>query len=233
MDGDASLRAQVNRSRNKGVRVSEWGCEKATSHPELRRVLGEWLATRGLPTMHFLVEPETLDFLKDRRIFVAERDGVVVGFTVLCPIPLRKGWLTEQFVRGQGAPNGTVELMVDYAVRAVHGEGADYVTMGIVPLSQNVEQEDEIPGWLRFTLRWVRAHGRRFYNFDGLNWFKAKFHPDRWDPVYAISSEPRVSFRTMYAIAAAFTDMPPWLAVLRGGARGIRQEFRWALRRVR
>lgn len=232
VDGDPSLRAQLNRARNKGLVVHEWTPEEATNHPELRRVLREWLATRGLPTMHFLVEPETLDFLKDRRIFAAERDGRVVGFTVLCPIPLRKGWLTEQFVRGQGAPNGTVESMVDYAVRAVGSEGSEFVTMGMVPLSRNVASEDEeIPGWLRFTLGWIRAHGRRFYNFDGLNWFKQKFHPDRWDPIYAISSEPQISFRTMYAIAAAFTGTSPLLAVLRGGARGVRQEMRWLLKR--
>jgi len=230
VDGDASLRAQLNRSRNKGVAVQEWSTEKATENPELKRALKEWLGTRGLPTMHFLVEPETLDFLKDRRVFVAERDGKVVGFTVLCPIPLRKGWLTEQFVRGRGAPNGTVELMVDSAVRAVRGEGSEFVTMGIVPLSRNAGPDDEeLPGWLRFTLGWVRAHGRRFYNFDGLNWFKQKFHPDHWEPIYAISSEPTISFRTMYAIAAAFTGTSPLLAVMRGGVRGVRQEWRWLL----
>ena len=232
-DGDASLRFQRNRARNKHVAVREWTTEQATNHPELRRVLEEWLATRGLPTMHFLVEPETLDFLEDRRVFVAEQEGEVVGFTTLCPIPLRKGWLTEQFVRGAKAPNGTVELMVDYAVGAVGSEGSEFVTMGMVPLSTNVRATRDTPGWLKFMMGWMRAHGRRFYNFDGLNWFKQKFHPDRWDPIYAISSEPHISFRTINAIATAFTGMPPWLAVLRGGVRGLKQEARWLLKRKR
>lgn len=230
VQGDASLRAQLNRSLNKSVRVHEWTPQQAHDHPELRRVLREWLETRGLPTMHFLVEPETLDFLEDRRVFVAEREGTVVGFTVLCPIPLRRGWLTEQFVRGRQAPNGTVELMVDHAVRTVGSEGAEFVTMGMVPLSRSVPENQDVPAWLRFTLGWIRAHGRRFYNFDGLNWFKQKFHPDRWDPLYVISHEPQISFRTMNAIAAAFTGMPPWLAVLRGGMRGVKQELRWLLK---
>jgi phosphatidylglycerol lysyltransferase len=225
--GDASLRAQLNRARNKAVVVSEWDRTSATDNPALRKVLGQWLSTRGLPEMHFLVEPDTLGFLSDRRVFVAERDGHPVGFTVLCPIPDRSGWLTEQFVRGKGAPNGTVELMVDAAIRQIGAEGAEMVTMGMVPLSRRVPRNPDDPGWLRFTMNRVRAHGRRFYNFDGLEWFKAKFHPDRWDPIYAVSTEPRISVGTLNAIASAFTRIPPWLAIGIGAWRALKQEARW------
>src|SRR2546423_10688122 len=56
----ASVRAQLNRARNKGVTVGALPAADASQDPALRRVLDEWLATRGLPPMHFLVEPETL-----------------------------------------------------------------------------------------------------------------------------------------------------------------------------
>src|SRR5688572_13767169 len=56
VDGDASLRAQLNRARNKSVMVTEWTPDQATDHSALRGILGQWLATRGLPEMHFLVE---------------------------------------------------------------------------------------------------------------------------------------------------------------------------------
>jgi phosphatidylglycerol lysyltransferase len=39
--------------------------------------------------------------------------------------------------------------------------------------------------WLRFVLQWVRLHGARFYNFAGLDAFKAKFNPEAWEPMYA------------------------------------------------
>jgi phosphatidylglycerol lysyltransferase len=230
VDTDASLRAQLNRARNKAVTVSEWDSEAAKNHPALQKILDQWLATRGLPEMHFLVEPDTLGFLADRRVFVAEMSGQPVGFTVLCPIPDRNGWLTEQFVRGSAAPNGTVELMVDGAIRQVGTEGAEMVTMGMVPLSRHAPRNAADPGWLRFTMNWVRAHGRRFYNFDGLEWFKAKFHPDRWDPIYAVSTEPRISLRTLNSIASAFTRIPPWLAIGIGAWRAVKQEARWLLR---
>lgn len=224
----ASLRAQLNRARNKGVRAREWASDEAVDHPELRRCLKEWLGTRGLPPLHFLVEPETLARLEDRRIFVAERVGMVVGYVVMSPVPARGGWLTEQFVRGRGAPNGTVELLLDAAARAVAASGAAYLTMGLVPLSERTWlPSDYNPLWLRFLLSWVRAHGRRFYNFRGLESFKEKFRPREWEPIFAIANEPHFSPRTLYAITAAFTDTPPLAAVARGLWKAVRQEARW------
>ncbi len=231
VERDASLRAQLNRAQNKGVRVVEWDAEAATNHATLRSILASWLKTRGLPELHFLVEPDTLGFLEDRRVFVAMQGQVPVGFATLCPIPTRNGWLTEQFVRCPQAPNGTVELMVDTAVRQVGGEGADMVTMGMVPLSRKAAASQTDPGWLRFTMNWVRAHGRRFYNFDGLEWFKNKFHPDSWDPIYAISTESVVTPRTLYAIASAFTRTSPVLALGQGALRALRQEAQWLMLR--
>lgn len=224
----ASLRAQLNRARNKGVTVGEWPIERAQNHPQLKQCLGQWLATRGLPPLHFLVEPQTLASLEGRRIFVAERDGTAVGFVNASPVPRRRGWLTEQFVRGSNAPNGTIELLIDNMMHAIAADGAEYVTMGLVPLSEhNTLPTDYNPAWLRLLLAWVRAHGRRFYNFRGLDAFKSKFQPQAWEPIYAIASEPRFSLRSLYAIAAAFSEESPLQAVTRGLCRAISQEFLW------
>jgi phosphatidylglycerol lysyltransferase len=230
--GDKSLRAQLNRARNKGVTIEEWDAEQATHNPDLRSVLEEWLETRGLPTLHFLVEPETLGDFRDRRLFVARLKGSVVGFVTLCPVPSRHGWLTEQFVRGRSAPNGTIELALDRAAEALVGDGDGYFTMGIVPLSPHSRMLAEThPLWLRALASWLLAHGRRFYNFTGLDFFKTKFHPDVWEPIVAISKEGRFSMRTLRAIAAAFTVQAPEIAVLAGLWKAVRQEAKWLLSR--
>jgi lysylphosphatidylglycerol synthetase-like protein (DUF2156 family) len=231
IDGDASLRYQLQRARRKEIEVSEWAADRVTGNLDLQRVLHEWLQTRGLPPMHFLVEPETLDCLDDRRLFVAERKGRPVGFVTMSPVPTRSGWLTEQFVRGKEAPNGTIELMLDTAIRTVGKEGALMVTMGIVPLSARGHEESLNPRWLKILTAWMRAHGRRFYNFDGLDAFKSKFHPDYWEPIYVISREKQFSLRTLYAVAAAFTSENPVIAVVKGIFRAAQQELRWLARR--
>lgn len=229
----ASLRAQINRAHNKGVSVVEWSTDHATNNPALKRCLRQWLRTRGLPPLHFLVEPWTLAYLFDRRIFVAERAADVVGFLVISPVPLRNGWLIEQNVRGDGAPNGTTELLIDAAVRAMSIDGNDYVTLGLSPLSRHAKLPvDRNPVWLRFLLRWIRAHGRRFYNFEGLDAFKAKFRPAHWEPIYAISNEPNFSPTTLYAVAAAFTHESPVVTLARAVLRSIRMEVGWLLERA-
>jgi phosphatidylglycerol lysyltransferase len=223
----SSLRAQLNRARNKGVSVSLWPSERAEHNPELKTLLQEWLGTRGLPPLHFLVEPETLGNLRDRRVFVATRGEVPVGFLVASPIPARRGWLTEQFVRGRGAPNGTAELMIDSAVRWAAEQRAEYVTLGLAPLSTRGGDLTSHSLLIQIGFKWVRAHGRRFYNFEGLDSFKAKFAPERWEAVYAVSNEGRFSIRALYAIASAFTEGRSFSTVARGLVQAGRQEVRW------
>jgi phosphatidylglycerol lysyltransferase len=102
------------------------------------------------------------------------------------------------------------------------------VTLGLAPLSQRVPAEEEFGlSWLRLLLGWVRAHGRRFYNFEGLDAFKAKFKPDHWEPIYAISNEPHFSFGTLYAIAAAFSHRSPVRAISRAMIAAAHQEMVW------
>lgn len=223
----ASLRAQLHRARNKGVVQSEWTASRASGDAGVRACLAEWLARRGLPPLHFLVEPDTLNRLDDRRIFVAERDGRVVAFLVASPVPARNGWLVEQLVRGAGAPNGSAELLVDAAMRAMGGAGARYATLGLSPLSmRSGGVQTPAPYWLAAVLRWVRAHGRRFYNFEGLDAFKAKFAPGHWEPIYAIGARPRFRIREFHAIAGAFGRGSPVALIGRALGAAALQEIR-------
>lgn len=235
--GHASLRAQLRRARNKGVSVREWPVRDGPATPAMHACLAHWLSTRGAPPMHFLVEPETLGQLEDRRVFVAERDGEMVGFTVASPVPARRGWLVEQIIRGEGAVNGTSELLLDATMRALASGGAAFVTLGMSPLSVRAglggnAVDAAMPLWLRLLLGWVRAHGRRFYNFEGLDVFKAKLRPEAWEPLYAVTDRPSVSPAVLLAIGGAFTGGSPLLAVARALVWALRQEVRALGRRA-
>ncbi|MEZ5346568.1 MAG: DUF2156 domain-containing protein [Pyrinomonadaceae bacterium] len=233
IDSHGSLRAQVNRARNKGVAVSEWASERAQEDPGLKKCLDRWLEKKGLPPLRFLVEQNTLGRLFDRRVFVAEVCGEVVGFCILSPIAQRNGWLFEQFIHRPGSPNGTVELMIDFAMRTLAEDGYGYATLGLAPLSKRADVPPfDNPLWLRILLAWMRKHGQRFYNFDGLDAFKAKLQPEKWEPVFAISNEPRFSFRTLYAIASAFSGNAPVRLFAGGILRAIITEIDWLRQKV-
>ncbi len=216
----ASLRGQLNRARNKGVAIREYSAERAATDLRIRGCLIEWLRSRALPPLHFLIEPETLERLHDRRIFVAEQSGEPIAFLIASPVPQRDGWLVEQIIRGRRAPNGTAELMIHAAIESFAGERSHYVTLGLSPISRHVEEEMHgNPAWLRVLLAWMRAHGRRFYNFEGLDAFKRKFRPRVWEPVYAICNQRRFSPRVLFAISSAFTEGKP----IRTGLRALLQ----------
>lgn len=206
----ASLRAQLNRARNKGVRVREWPPAKARNHPRLAACLGQWEAKRRLP-LGFMAHSRLLDRLEDRRVFVATSGKKVVGFALASPVVGRGGWLLEQIVRSPRAPNGTAELLVDAALGVMSAEGCPFATLGLAPLSSRAMVPlAQRPLWLYALLGLLRVHGRRFYNFRGLADFKAKFGPETWEPIYWVSDRSAFPVGAVWAGVSAFTCGRPF-----------------------
>jgi phosphatidylglycerol lysyltransferase len=222
----SSLRAQLNRARNKGISVRRLSTP-GNDMPALQRCLDQWMLERPLPPLHFLVETQTLTALNDRILHVAERAGETVGFTIATPIPARNGWLIEQIVRTRSSPNGTAEILLYHSARTLEAENAAMMTLGLAPLAQRAKPAvDQQPRWLAAFLHGMRLHGRHFYNFEGLEAFKAKFGGAEWAPVY-VSLAPRTALpRALLAITAAFSGEPLRQFVPRMLTRGMLREAR-------
>jgi phosphatidylglycerol lysyltransferase len=193
-----SLREQLRRATAKGVTVRALGpAELAPGQPiraALDVLIARWLKSRTIAPMGFLVQIDPFTFPDERRYFVAERAGVVVGFLCAIPIYARPGWFFEDFLRDPEAPNGTVELLVDAGMRAAAAAAIPYVTLGLVPLS------GEISPWLRAARRW----GKSLYDFDGLRAFKAKLKPRAWDPIFLAYPATNSGFVAMFDTLTAF-----------------------------
>ena len=146
-----------------------------------------------MPPMGFLVHVEPFSFAAERRLFIAARGAEIVGFAGVVPVFARNGWFIEDLIRAPGAPNGTVEALVDAAMRDAAALGSDYVTLGLAPLS------GEVPSALRFASKL----GSAFYDFEGVQAFKAKFRPRQWVPIYlTYPSEQRAESAVRDALAA-------------------------------
>jgi phosphatidylglycerol lysyltransferase len=229
-----SLRAQLTRARNKDVTIGARSFTEAGASPELDRVLDEWLGSRDLPPLHFMVEPRTLHgVVADRVLLVARRAGSAVAFLVASPVAARNGYLIEQVARSPSAPNGSSELLIDAAMRRFAEDGRVYVTLGLVALSSQASSASAInPWWLRLMMTFARAHANRFYNFRGLERFRTKMSPAHWETIYAISNERSFSLRTLYAMGAAFSGISPWRALGLGVVRAMTHEIRAVRRRL-
>lgn len=221
----ASLRAQVNRAANKGVRVRE-AEPVGAAREQMEAVRRAWLATRGLPSLHFLVETDVLAAPGLRRFFVAEQASRLVAFLTLLPVPARSGHFVEWILRRPDAPNGTPALLLDAAFRAV--TGSRMLTLGMVPLSTHAPLSAAAPPLhVRALLAWVRAHARRFYDFEGLERFKGKFRPAAWEPLHLVATRGRVGLGELHAVADAFAGRrSPERLVARALASAVAEEAR-------
>jgi phosphatidylglycerol lysyltransferase len=177
--GSRSLREQLRRARAKGVRVRGVPGDELTAPGSPIRaaamaLVERWLKTRELAPMGFLVQIQPLVLLPEHRLFVAERDGELVALISGAPICARQGWLLQNLIRSPDAPNGTIELLVDHAMRTAILEAPRLVTLGLAPLAGQVPR----------ALRMARTIAGGFYDFKGLRAFKAKLRPTHWSPLY-------------------------------------------------
>ncbi len=180
----SSLRYQLRRARKKGVSVREVDAATVADrasplHAAVERLAGAWLEGRGMAPMRFLVQLEPLSFPDERVLFVATRGDEIVGFLSAVPVYARRRLFVEDLLRAPGAPNGTLELLVDAAMRAAHARDDAGVTLGLAPLAGDVAP----------LLRLARRFSAPLYDFRGLHAFKARFRPRTWEPVYLCAPE--------------------------------------------
>jgi phosphatidylglycerol lysyltransferase len=206
----ASLRAQLHRARNKGVRVRAVSDDEVAHTPgrvraEIESVLQRWMASRRMSAMAFLVDLQPFHQASERRYYIAEHEGRAVGFLSAIPVYQRRGWFFEDVLRVPEAPNGTVELLIDAAMRDAATRGDRFVTLGLSPLSE----VDISPGphrRLRRGLRWCHERLDGLYSFQGVRDFKARFKPDRWHEQLLVSSPKPLGLGAIHAVLRAFAD---------------------------
>ena len=180
------LREQIRRARAKRVVVRRASADELAPGAPLRKsadaIANAWLDTRPMEPMQFLVTLAPFGLRDEHRYYAAERDGELLALLSCIPIYAKNGLFLEDLIRGPHAPNGTTELLIDAAMREAENLGDAMVTLGLAPLS----------GETGALLRLLGLLGRGLYDFRGVRAFKARLHPDRWEPVF-MAHEPGAS----------------------------------------
>jgi phosphatidylglycerol lysyltransferase len=194
-----SLREQLRRARAKGVVVRrvephEFEAKDSPTRAAIERLARRWLGSRQMAPMGFLVQLSLFADASERRCFIAEREGQLVGVLGMIPVYARNGWFCEDFLRDPAAPNGTVELLVDAAMCQAAESGSRYLTLGLAPLS------GAVPGPLRAARRW----GSALFDFEGLRAFKEKLRPQSWAPIFLSHPSDHSSLGALRDVLTAF-----------------------------
>ena len=206
-----TLRRQSGRALRKGVTI------KLATQPEIRpggqlfeqaaALLHSWRRAQRMAPLGFVAGGRPFDQRAKRNFLVATRGQRLVGLLSLLPLSARRGWLFEDLVRcRQVTPNGTMELLIDHAMRWLATQDAHYATLGLVPLAGSHLDADQ-SRWIRAALRVSKCHLGQFYNFDGLRRFREKLLPDRWADCYLASTTSEL--RSIAALLGAFCEGRP------------------------
>ena len=205
------LRKQVRRATNKGVSIVEMVAGQASARDSMRRILARWVASRAMPPLGFLADvrpPWVAD--EQQIILAAEQHGQMIAYITACPIPQGRGYLIDQIVRMPDAPNGTSELLIDAMMCRLYRRGAQFVSLGLVALSRHAPKASMDASWLGVAQRLARRYGSQWYNFAGLDAFRSRLSPQRWEPLYIMFSRRLTAWDAAYGAASAFFDIPLW-----------------------
>lgn len=200
----ANVRSSGNTARNRGVTVREYfplAREGMMINPRLETISQQWLQGRGMGELSFTLGTLSLSHPGDRRYFIAEQAGQVIGFLTYTPIYARQGVYLDLMRRVEETPPGTMDLLLTESFRFLKESGVQWVTLGMSPLANvqtsTVQQNDRL-AWM---LHQLYERGQKFYNFKKLHDFKQKFHPHHWESKYL--AYQRLSFPELDAIIQA------------------------------
>lgn len=204
-----SLRYQLRRAHNKGVRVRDFAPDDRARFAVLHQ---RWLSTRRFPPLGFLLAFDADVAVRERIVLLAEQEGHLVGALCALPVPRREGFFIEHVFLDPEAPNGTSEQLLIEASLRFTAAGASWFTLGLVPFSGSV------PRWLRVAGTLLRP----VYRADTLRAFRERLRPDSWSPVFVGYQEERhVAFvcRALYRAVRPTSRRALALGVLRSVAK--------------
>lgn len=184
------VRAARNQALRAGVVVEEWSAASIradeTRREALLGLLASWNTKRLVNVAGFLNATDPLAHCEQRRYFVAqEASGKLAGFIVVSPVPARNGAFLEDLILPLGAPRGTGELLTLETMVGLRDSGLKEASLGVISvLTSGCESSGNLPTPVRKVFDWLPRFLRLFYNFEGLETFRKRFKPYRWEGVY-------------------------------------------------
>lgn len=201
------VRNRVSRAVREGIEVREVTAKDLASGSSLRadteELINRWVSGHPMPPMRFMVTLELFSHHEERRYFLSEQNGKVVGLLVAVPIYGQKGWLLEDMIIERGSASGTAESLIDLAMRSFGKENYSLASTGLVALAGVTKAKHARHPYLSFFLNWCYRSLNWLYSFQGLYAFRSKFHPTVWEPVYLVC-EGRLNWLTVRAVLMAF-----------------------------
>jgi phosphatidylglycerol lysyltransferase len=157
--------------------------EVAAILPELRAVSDAWLESKKSREKSFSLGRFDEAYLMECPVALVRRDGATLAFANLW-LGADGGDLSIDLMRSlPDAPPGVMDFLFLHLMLWGKERGFAHFNLGMAPLA-GLRTGPLAPLWNRLASV-VYRHGEHFYNFQGLQQYKDKFHPV-WSPRYLV-----------------------------------------------
>jgi hypothetical protein len=180
----------------------------------MQKVIAQWKARKLIDLGGGLNTVNPFEKMEARRYFLAtSQGGRLEGFLVATPIPGENSFFLEDLVLREGSARGAGELLTLETMITLAERGAKFASLGVVSLTSVTKESAEgMPSLAELVLVKIPAYLSRFYNVAGLETFRKRFKPQRWEHVHlALKNHPRSGIsddkawlRAMLALLSSF-----------------------------
>ncbi|MBG0851747.1 DUF2156 domain-containing protein [Streptomyces spinoverrucosus] len=198
------LRNKISRALRSGLTIreapfEEW--EKAVCALD-----AAWLTTKGdgVKPLEFLVGQTGGRYQSLRRLFVAEREGGLIGYVSYAPVyGSRAGWMHDLSRRQPDSPPGVMEAVNKAAIEVFRAEGTRWLHFGFTPFTSLTAPQ--FPGYSK-AFHWFMSHlwehGAHIYPARTQLDYKEKWAPSVVLPEY-IAFQRRASLPALVHVFRA------------------------------
>ncbi len=201
----AKVRAAINHANKAGIAVYEYKPLEARDVLIEKQIMGiseKWLNNKAMPEMKFMLGSISLEAPRERRYFyAADSNGEMLGFVVFLPYMSSKAYLAEVTRRKTNAPQGVLEKIIYDAFMVMKDEGVTYGNMGLSPLYNVSENENQSISEKIST--YIYEHLNEAYDFKSLHHAKEKYAPTHWESRYIAYYPKPMTLKYAYAIVKA------------------------------
>jgi phosphatidylglycerol lysyltransferase len=182
----AALRYTMGRAKRDGLRFEFLpSTGVAALLPVLEGISDAWLARRRIREKGFSVAGFSAGFVQVQQIALVRQHDEPVAFVSVMSTEHRSEAAVGLMRSADEASPYAMEYLFIELILHLKALGYRSLSMGMAPLS-GLEPHPLSSRWHRIA-RWLREHGRHFYDFKGLRAFKNKFNPV-WEPRYMAAS---------------------------------------------
>ena len=201
----AKVRAAINHATKSGIIVKEYNPKTsydASLELQINRISIEWLKSKDMPEMQFMLGEVGLKEPRERRYFYAmDQKNIMLGFVVFLPYLMGKAYLADVTRRTNNAPQGVLEKNIYEAFMTMKNEGIIYGNLGLSPLYNDSSESantmsEKISHYIYENLNAV-------YDFKALHHAKEKFAPTHWENRYIVYYPKPMTLKYAYAIVKA------------------------------